>query len=513
MRIRCRSRALPATSTPTMSAGRPGAHELRRRRLRAQQAELAALPPARHQQPGEEGDHRDRDAGPRELAGEGDDDDVDGGELSAGYHRTIPPQPLGVGVEGDRGAATGAVDHDRRWQRAARPAAPHPSRPQAGDCRRPAGRGGDDRRAQTQARPASSGVRGSGTARCRRPAFRSATSRVMSAASAAARSAGTDVGVVRQDEHEVVAATERGADLIDWVSRVRCRRRRRARRESASVDRTTVLVGLDDDAEECGGEDLVGVARHAHRREQVTGGVAPHPCRGRRVLVQEVDDRRTAVRRPGNSSDPVAVADDVRPYSAGGSAGSSATSSSSPLRSRDVSTGAGGPPAASTWRSANSRTNAGASIPADSSVNMAKMKTWSRLANTNVASPLSPTCEPGADEPAGEVEGGFGDRFEAVALCGEDAEHGANARWRGHRDNGEIENRVSCSNRRVRDSAPKVFVASLDEREAGSDIREQHVAGVRGCAGARRQCDALAHHSDHGAEQQRGGRTCSMHRS
>ena len=182
------------------------------------------------------------------------------------------------------------------------------------------------------------------------------------------------LGVVRQDEHEVVAATERGADLIDGcpgfgvgddVGHV-----------GECVGRPDdVVVGVDDDAEERGGEDVVGIARHAHCREQVAGGVAPHPSRGGRVLVQEVDDVGLEPRRRGNSSDPVAVADDVRPYSAGGSAGSSATSSSSPLRSRDVSTGAGGPPATSTWRWANSRTNAGASIPADSSVNMAKTKT------------------------------------------------------------------------------------------------------------------------------------------
>ena len=42
----------------------------------------------------------------REVAGEGDDADVDGDELSAGDHGTLPPQPLGVGVEGDRGART-----------------------------------------------------------------------------------------------------------------------------------------------------------------------------------------------------------------------------------------------------------------------------------------------------------------------------------------------------------------------------------------------------------------------
>ena len=39
-----------------------------------------------------------------------------------------------------------------------------------------------------------------------------------------------------------------------------------------------------------GGEDVVGVARHAHGGAKLAGGVAPHPRRGGRVLVQEVDD-------------------------------------------------------------------------------------------------------------------------------------------------------------------------------------------------------------------------------
>ncbi len=208
---------------------------------------------------------------------------------TAGDDRTLPAEPLGVGVEGDRGAVCGTVDHGRRRERAARPAAPDPSRTQAGDCRRPTGRGGHDRRRQTKA-----------------DELRGRVGEVVRRGVAGRQVAGREprhvgrqrgrplrrhgLGVVRQHEHEVVAATERGADLID-----RCRPGVGVGDDVGHVRECIgrpydVVVGVDDDAEERGGEDVVRVARHAHGREQLAGAVAPHTCRGGRVLVQEVDD-------------------------------------------------------------------------------------------------------------------------------------------------------------------------------------------------------------------------------
>ena len=294
-----------SASTPTSAPAGRGSTNSRGGAFEPNRPSSRRCHQSRHEQPGDEGDRRDRGAGPREVAGEGDDADVDGDELSAGDDRTMPPQPLGVGVEGDRGAGYGTVDsrpaagsappvQRRRTRRARRratvadpPAAAVTIAARQTEADQLRGRAGEVVRRGVAGRQVVGHESCQVGGECGRPLRRHG------------------LGVVRQDEHEVVAATERGADLIDRVSRsCRCRRRRRARRESASVDRMTWSSESMTMPRNCGGEDVVRVARHAHGREQLAGGVAPHPCRGGRVLVQEVDDlglqlgRRSATRPP-----------------------------------------------------------------------------------------------------------------------------------------------------------------------------------------------------------------------
>ena len=163
-------------------------------------------------------------------------------------------------------------------------------------------------------------------------------------------------------------------------------------------------------AEERGGEDVVGVARHTHGGAELAGAVAPHPCRGGRVRCSGSRRRRLwTSSSTGNSSAPVTVAEDVRSV-LGRRFGGQQRDELVVVAAYRVTcrSGVGGPPAASTWRSARSRTNAGASIPAEPSVNTAKTKTWSRLANTKVALPLSPTCEPGETSQPARSSAGSG---------------------------------------------------------------------------------------------------------
>ena len=96
--------------------------ELARRCGRAQQAELAALPPVGQQQTRDQPAHGDGDARPGEVAGEGDDADVDGGQLTAADDRPLVTQPVGVVVEGDgrarrdRRCPLGRVRGGRQWR-------------------------------------------------------------------------------------------------------------------------------------------------------------------------------------------------------------------------------------------------------------------------------------------------------------------------------------------------------------------------------------------------------------